>query len=308
MKKLLYLIALCLISVNVWALDIYQGEAPVANQSADERVRALGKALLDVAVKVSGDASAASNGTIISASGSPERYMQRYEYRQEIVRENGAPAVKLFLKGTFHQPSITQLLTRAGIGAWGRNRPTVAVYVFRDGSPLPVDIQESMRDKSSARGVNVRFPDGIGASEASEETALRLGSPNQHALVGRVNETLWLSDGRTVEALSSSALDGLSDRLASTLVRRDAAIRNAPPEELQAEVAGIRNANDYSSALKYLSALSGVKKLTVVGAAGNALKLRLSVQGGVDRLASGVSSGNTMRVLSEDPIVLEMGN
>jgi uncharacterized protein len=307
MKKWICLLLL-LCASYAGALDIYQGEAPVADQSAEARIRALGKALLDVAVKVSGDASAASNSTIISAAGSPERYMQRYEYRQEIVRENGAPAVKLYLKGTFHQPSITQLLTRAGIGAWGRDRPTVAVYVFRDGEPLPIEIQDSMRDKSSSRGINVRFPGGVSASESSEATALSLGTPNQHALVGRVGETIWLSDGRTVESLNSSALDGLSDRLASALIRRADALRNAPPVELPVEVSGIRDANDYSGAIKYLSALSGVKKLTVLGAAGNSLKLSLSVQGGAERLANGVGAGRIMRVLSESPAVLEMQN
>ena len=105
------------------ALDLYQGETPVADQSADARVAALGRTLLDVAVKVSGDVNAANNATIIAAAASPERYMQRYEYRQELVREDGKPAIKLYLRGSFYAPTIGQLLRNAGLGAWGVERP-----------------------------------------------------------------------------------------------------------------------------------------------------------------------------------------
>ncbi len=306
---MLFLALLCLVAAKpAWALDLYQGETAVADQSADARVAALGRTLLDVAVKVSGDANAANNGTIIAAASSPEKYMQRYEYRQELVRVDGKPAIKLYLRGSFYAPSMSQLLARAGLGAWGRERPTVAVYVFDGDAPLDAEIRSAMQDRSSRRGVNVRFPGGVAASELSEETALRLGSAGQNALLGRIGGTLWLSDGRSVEALNSSALDGLSDRLASALVRRAAAISNAPPEEILTEVTGLRSGADYGRILKYLAALSGVKKLTVLGAQNATLRLRLNVQGGGARLAQSVGAGQTLRVLSESPAVLEIIN
>jgi uncharacterized protein len=298
-KSVLFTIVLSVCIVRAaFALDIYQGEAAVSDQSTEARSTALGKALLDVAVKVSGDASAASNGTILSAARSPDRYMQRYEYRQEIVREAGKPVVKLYLKGTFYPPSMTQLLGSAGLGAWGRDRPTVAVYVFDGDAPLGADIVSAMRERSSRRGINVRFPGGISAAELSEETAARLASSGQNVLLGRVGEALWLSDGRNTERLTDASLDGLSDRLAGALARRAAALRNAPPESLNTQIVGVRSGADYARVVKYLSALSGVKKLTVLGAVDGKLTLALTVQGGLERLASGVESGKTLRVVS----------
>ena len=296
-----------------WALDLYQGETPVADQSADARVAALGRTLLDVAVKVSGDVNAASNATIIAAAGSPEKYMQRYEYRQELVREDGKPAIKLYLRGSFYAPSVGQLLRNAGLGAWGVERPTVNAYLFDGELPISADDARALQEQASRRGMNLRFPGalsvgGISASDLNEQTAARLASASQNVLLGRIGATLWLSDGRTTEALSSNALSGLSDRVASQLIRRAAALSNAPPEEIATEIAGVRSASDYGRVLKYLMTLSGVKKLSVFGAQQNSLRLMINVQGGTTRLAQSVAAGQTLRLLSENPTVLEVIN
>ena len=290
------------------ALDLYQGETPVADQSADARVAALGRTLLDVAVKVSGDVNAANNATIIAAAASPERYMQRYEYRQELVREDGKPAIKLYLRGSFYAPTIGQLLRNAGLGAWGVERPTVNVYLFEGEQPLNADNARTLQDQASRRGINLRFPGGVSALDLNEQTAARMATPTQNVLLGRIGATLFLSDGRTTAPLSSSALNGLSDRIASQLIRRAAELSNAPPEEIATEIAGIRSASDYGRVLKYLTTLSGVKTLTVLGAQQNTLRLTINVQGGAARLAQSVGAGQTLRLLSENPTVLEVVN
>ena len=290
------------------ALDLYQGETPVADQSADARVAALGRTLLDVAVKVSGDVNAASNAAIIAAAGSPERYMQRYEYRQELVREDGKPTIKLYLRGSFYAPSIGQLLRNAGLGAWGVERPTVNVYLFEGDAPMGADSARTLQDLASRRGINLRFPGGMSAADLNEQTAARMATPTQNVLLGRVGETLWLSDGRITAPLPSNALNGLSDRIASQLIRRAAELNNAPPEEIATEIAGVRSASDYGRVLKYLSGLSGVKKLTVLGAQQDTLRVLINVQGGTTRLAQSVGAGQTLRLLSESPTVLEVVN
>ena len=290
------------------ALDLYQGETPVADQSADARVAALGRTLLDVAVKVSGDVNAANNATIISAAGNPEKYMQRYEYRQELVREDGKPAIKLYLRGSFYAPSIGQLLRNAGLGAWGVERPTVNVYLFEGDEPMSANNARTLQDQASRRGINLRFPGGIYANDLNEQTAARMATPTQNVLIGRIGATLWLSDGRTTAPLSSNVFNGLSDRIASQLIRRAAELSNAAPEEIATEIAGIRSASDYGRVLKYLTTLSGVKKLELVAAQQNSLHLLINVQGGATRLAQSVGAGRTLRLVSENPTVLEVVN
>lgn len=299
---------LTFLSAQIWALDLYQGETPVADQSADARVAALGRTLLEVAVKVSGNVNAASNATLIAAAASPEKYMQRYEYRQELVRQDGKPAIKLYLRGYFYPPSFGQLLRNAGLGAWGNDRPLVNVFLFEGDASLNAESARALQEQASRRGMNLRFPGGVSATELNEQTAASLASASQNVVLGRIGATLWLSDGRTTEALSTNTLDGLSDRIASQLIRRAAALSNAAPEEITTEIAGVRSAQDYGRVLKYLSALSGVKKLTVTGAQQDTLRLLLNVQGGASRLAQAVGAGQTLRLLSENPTVLEVIN
>ncbi|NJR44177.1 DUF2066 domain-containing protein, partial [bacterium] len=178
-----------------FALDVYQAEVSVRDQSPDARVEALGRALLEVAVKASGDANAGNNSVVLSAQASAERYMQRYAYRQAIVRENGVPVIKLYLTGTFYPNSIQQLLQRAGLAVWGRERPVVAVYLFEGDAPLSTEYRQAMQERSARRGLQLRFPGGVAASELAdpETLALKLASPGAHALFGRVNERLYLS-------------------------------------------------------------------------------------------------------------------
>ena len=299
---------LTFLSAKVCALDLYQGETPVPDQSADARVAALGRTLLDVAVKVSGDANAASNRTIIAAAGSPEKYMQRYEYRQEIVREDGKPTIKLYLKGSFHAPSIGQLLRNAGLGAWGNDRPIVNMFLFEGDSDISAESARALQEQASRRGMKLRFPGGVSAADLNEQTAASLANASQNVVLGRIGATLWLSDGRTTETLSTNTLNGLTDRIASQLIRRAAALSNAPPEEIATDIVGVRSADDYGRVLKYLSALSGVKKLSVTGAQQDTLRLLLNVQGGASRIAQTVAAGKTLRVLSENPTVLEVIN
>ncbi len=299
---------LTFLSAQVYALDLYQGETPVADQSADARVAALGRALLDVAVKVSGDVNAASNQTIIAAAGSPEKYMQRYEYRQELVREDGKPAIKLYLKGSFYPPSFGQLLRNAGLGAWGNDRPIVNVFLFEGDASLNAESARALQEQASRRGMNLRFPGGVSPTELNEQIAASLASASQNVVLGRIGATLWLSDGRSTEVLSTNTLNGLSDRIASQLIRRAAVLSNAPPEEISTEVAGVRSASDYGRVLKYLSTLSGVKNVTVVGAQQDTLRLIVNVQGGASRIAQALTAGQTLRLLSENPTVLEVIN
>ena len=297
---------LTLFSAQLFALDLYQGETPVADQSADARVAGLGRALLDVAVKVSGDVNAASNPTIIAAAASPERYMQRYAYRQEVVRQDGKPAIKLYLRGSFYPPSFGQLLKSAGLGAWGNDRPNVNVFLFEGDSDLSVESARTLQEHAARRGINLRFPGGVSGAELNEQTAASLASASQNVVLGRIGSTLWLSDGRTTETLGTNTLNGLSDRIASQLIRRAAILSSAPPEEIAAEVSGVRSANDYGRVLQYLTRLSGVKSVTVMGAQQDSLRILVTVQGGVTRLAQAVDAEKTLRVLSETPTVLDV--
>ena len=285
--------ALLTLSQFATALDLYQGEAPVVDQSAEARSKALGQALLEVAIKVSGNANASSNGTVLSAASTPDRYMQRYEYRQELVRENGVPAVKLYLKGTFYAASMQQLLQRAGYAVWGSNKPSLSVYLFEQGQPLSTEMMRAMQDRAGSRGINIRFPGGVAASELVDFDALvaRLTSSGQTILLGEVGARFALTDGQSTDTLSPD-LDGLSDRLVQLLAKRISAANNAPPETVVVEIAGITAPGRYADALKAVFAINGVKSIKLLGARQNRLIVELSVKGGARKLVQEANNGS----------------
>jgi hypothetical protein len=295
LQRLSLLLLILSLSINpLFALDMYQGEAPVRDQSAEERSKALGKALLDVAVKVSGKPDASSNATVISAAGSPDRYMQRYEYRQELVRENGAPVAKLFLKGTFYPASVQELLRRAGYAVWGSSKPNLSVYLFEGDAPLSGEMISAMQERAGSRGINVRFPGGVAASDLSDEENLikRLTASGQTILLGRVNQRMIITDGISSDSIDPS-LDGLSDRLVPVLARRISAANNRPPADVIAEIDGIGNARGYASAMKSVMDISGVKTASLIGARNNRLLVKLSVKGGTRQLIVEANNGKT---------------
>lgn len=306
-----FLLIMLLLMPTAYALDIYQGEVPVANQTAEARAEALGRALLEVAVKVSGDDTASANSTVIAAQANAERMMQRYEYRQELVREAGVPVIKLYLRGTFYPQGIEQLLGRAGLAVWGRERPAVAVYLFDGDSPLLARDAQALLQRAAQRGLELRFPGGVSAAELGDSEALasRLSSPGVNVLLGSIQGSLTLSDGKYAQTLAgNSNLRALADSLAVALARRYTEVRNEAPEQFAASVTGLRSAEDYSRVLRYLSTLSVVKKVLVRGTQSDALRLELTVTGGGARLGQTVALGKTLRMLSEDPWQLEVLN
>jgi uncharacterized protein len=300
---LLWLIGLSL-SVPAVALDLYQGEVSVANQTAEARQEALGRALLEVVVKVSGDAKTAQSSSVRSAMSGADRMIQRYEYRQELVRENGKAVVKLYLKGTFYPASVNALLSRSGFAAFGAERPIVAVYLFEDGAPIAGDVQRGMTDRASRRGIDLRFPAGVSLADVGDlkSAAERLGTRQMNAMVGVVGQAMWVSDGKTSEALTSAELDGTTDRMAQLLTRRWSQASNAAPETIEVAIQGINSAARYSKAVQYLAALKGVKKMQVKGGSAGALRAELSVLGGAEGLQESLQSSKVMLLPSTEDI------
>lgn len=288
------------------ALELYQGETPVADQTPEARAAALSRAFIDVAAKVSGDLGALTHPTVIEASAQAERYMQRYEYRQELVRVEGKPTIKLYLIGTFYPSSVKRVLANAGMGAWGRDRPVVLAYLFEGDLPISPERAGQLQERAAARGLDIRFPGSIALEDLSENTAARLASATQNVLLGRLGERIWLSDGQQTEALSSAEPEGLTERVARLLVARTQAIENAPPQQVSAEITGVRSAADYARALSQLSKLTVVKKFSVLGAQGETLRVELTVQGGTAQLALALSGDKTLALISQAPLQLDV--
>jgi hypothetical protein len=89
---------------------LYSGEAPVNSQAEGERNEALKTALAQVITKVSGDNSILTRPEVAKAIAAPGRYVQQYQYRQDVVNENGQPQAHLTLVAQFDRDAVDQLI------------------------------------------------------------------------------------------------------------------------------------------------------------------------------------------------------
>jgi hypothetical protein len=95
---------------------LYSGEAPVNSQSEGERAEALKTALAQVIVKVSGDNAILARPEIAKAVAGAERYVQQYQYAQNVVADGGQPQARLTLIAQFNRDAVDQLIGGAGKG------------------------------------------------------------------------------------------------------------------------------------------------------------------------------------------------
>jgi hypothetical protein len=96
------------------ASGLYTAQVPVATQADEERAEALKTALGQVMVRVSGDASVLTRPEVAKALGQAERYVQQFQYQQDVVTESGQPQVRLTLVAQFDRDAVDQLLHMPG--------------------------------------------------------------------------------------------------------------------------------------------------------------------------------------------------
>ena len=100
-------------SAPSWAAGLYTGQVPVASQADEERAGALRAAFAQVVVKVSGDATIVSKPDVAKAVAAADKYVQQYQYAQDVVNDNGAPQVRLSLVAQFDRDAVDRLLAEA---------------------------------------------------------------------------------------------------------------------------------------------------------------------------------------------------
>ncbi len=214
--------------------QLYSAEVPVADQSAEERNRAIREAFLEVLVKVTGSTSQAARAGSSGLADQAQRFVQQYRYGVA-PSGPGAPAPGGDPEGDgrllwvqFDGDGLVRLLRDNRLPVWGDNRPLVLVWlavesggsrrlVLPDGFP---DLVQGIASQAADRGIPILFPlmdledqDALPVSDlwggfvASIEGASARYRPDL-VLVGRVSKVgkrIWRAnwslyqDGRAAE-------------------------------------------------------------------------------------------------------------
>ncbi|HEY2396067.1 MAG TPA: DUF2066 domain-containing protein [Rudaea sp.] len=101
---------LLVLATSAHAGGLYTVQVPVASQDEAERAQALKTGLGQVITRASGDPGALGRPEVAKALTQAERYVQQFQYQQDVVTESGQPQVRLTLIAQFDRDAVDRLL------------------------------------------------------------------------------------------------------------------------------------------------------------------------------------------------------
>lgn len=333
---------------------LYSFELPVQNQSDAERRRAYREALAGVMLKVTGDPRWLQHPQIQGALNNAQGYVEEVSFRtgvrqqladpepgDALAEQRSAQVPAMFISVGFSRELIDDLLDRANIPVWDRNRPSVLVWISIQnargersllGSDSEHQILDLIREFSLQRGVPFLIPvldltdyrnltrDQAWSleTEAILQASARYGANS--VLAGRLLVTpggdlvgLWqFIFGDTVDTFDAidrdlpsymhSALDRVSTRLAEHYSIVRSTLQSNQAVILRVD--GVRNLATHESLLSYVRELSVVRSATVSRLSADGLELLVTLSGTQEHLAEFISLD---RDLAEVELLLDQG-
>jgi hypothetical protein len=330
-----FALLLCLVAVAppLAAQSLYAGEAPVIDQSDEQRTIAMSAALAQVVVKLTGDANVVSREAVAKALTEAERYVQRYSYRQDVVTDNGQPVARLALVAQFDRGAIDRLLRDFGLKSFSGARPPVLTFLVAEDGGEPRLILDANKPEAAAllanaqqRGLNLVLPNlgedqaVIGAQTAwSGDVAslLPLAAKLQTNLVligqlrrlGEQWSAHWtLSDGNAPQSWDapigdlSSVLAAGSSGLAERVVGRyNSAGLERRITNTVVWISGLSSAEDYARALGALSHDQLVREVQPQQARGDGMLVKLTLNVALEPWLANLAADNPLRAVSARP-------
>ncbi|MEN9463907.1 MAG: hypothetical protein RL217_88 [Pseudomonadota bacterium] len=307
--------------------DLYEVQVPVSNQQADSRKNALGEALQQVIVKVTGNSNALQNPDIQAQAQQAERYIKSLRYSQNPIDNS------LQLDVIFAQDLLDKLLQRYQLAIWGQSRPLILLWQNIDEKgQRKLLSQENGRWQGlieqafDERGLPVLWPmlntddwkiqtrngqgelsrdDIIEASERYVADAQMTGRLWQRA-DGRFQYQGFLLHQNQQLDLSANGIDAIStlrqiaDQLAGYLSKQYAVKSTGQAAGVQITVAGVKNFTAYQELLSYLKANAAIKQVRVISAQEQSLTLELDLSTPWTQVWSGLVLDKRLRALEQE--------
>ena len=321
-------------------IEWYTAEVPVRSQESRERDAALGRALAQVLVRVTGTTSAPNDPLLQRALRVAETMLVGSEYRE--IEESSDPLFEQpqVLVARFDPDIVDALVMAAGLPLWSGDRPRPMLWlVIDDGSgagPRLVSAQQikvvrPLAQRGLERGLRFLLPAGtaieqlatasIWALDPAAITALsdRYGARVQ--LLGklaRADSGGWwaewlLADGDTevkrwsnVDLSPQRAIASGADHTADALAGRQAKVVAAGEDEvIDAEILGLGGRDRWLELAAYLQSLPVLHGYEVIEAQADRLRVRLDLAVDRARFEAVLAGGNRLAILpseSTDPV------
>lgn len=310
--------------------DLHSTAVVVVDQSPDQRAKAFRAALAEVVVRLTGDRAAPDAPELAPLMRAPQRFVGEFAYAQDppppAAGEPPPPVAgpsRMLLEVRFEALALERALREAGRVVWGRERPRTLVWLAIDDGPerdlVGAEDADGFVVGAAKRALPLVWPALDPDDRAAltlvdlatlDEARVRSASarhPAEAVLAGRAlragaqwrGEFLWLmgddferfeARGATLDALAAVALD----RLAGNYVARFGVRNDDLPAVVDVAVEGVTDVAAYARAFAYLQGLSPVRKVDLLGAVGEVLRLRVTFRGDVPTLE---------RIIALDPVL-----
>lgn len=315
LAKGLFAVWLCWLALPAHAATVaglYEAEVPVTGRDVDQRNQAIGQALAQVLVRLTGRDPAPGGEALISQAPS---YVQQYRYLSSVSPE-GAPSSRLWVR--FDKVGLDRALRQRGLPLWGEKRPGVLVWLGAEqGGRRQLMASDSaparaMSAAARARGLPLQWP-LLDLEDQARLTTADLWSDYAAAvkqasaryaeplvLTGRLRQVAtdhwegrWtLYHGEDARGLRTAGPDAaqaaaavvaqVTDQLAA---RYAPAGGNGGPTAVRLRIEGVRDVAAYARVVKLVGDLELVDRVLLRSAAGDALVLDVLARGGRDALA-----------------------
>ncbi|MEM7003748.1 MAG: DUF2066 domain-containing protein, partial [Pseudomonadota bacterium] len=306
-------------SVPPW---LYSVEVPVANQSAAERERASGEALLGLLSRLTGLASIPRNEVVRDALANTSVYYSEFNFAQDAERN---PLLVI----TFARQPVLSLVKRAQLPIWLTRRPVILALVALTEQNQATILDEQSRHplvaavKAHGRklGLEVRFPPQALDLPVDVEDLQRnrhdlvLGLPELYgadlALLGNVSsrvtfrgrdlrgqwshwsdQQLQVAEIRTdrFEEAAATGLDAIANRLIA-----ENTVLDRGQNQFNLTVRGIDGVAAYRDMLNYLRQLEYIDRVTVARLQPETLHLAVETRAQPEQLLAFLSADGRLQ-------------
>jgi len=321
---------------------LYRAEVSLTSESASERQGAIARALQQVIVKLTGNPQAPANPVIGRALSSASAFVA--EASAPVTASDsegntalgGVPILKTTLQVSFDPSAVDALIAGAGLKYWTGARPKPMLWLAIDDGRGPrlvtgqqLNVVKPLATRGLDRGLRFLLPAGGAAERSAVDSIWRLDAEavgtlsarysNAAQLIGKVYRSqagwtadwLLMQDGSELARWSIEDADARrvissgADPTADAFAARDAVHLNTGPAGTYAiDVVGIDDQDDFLRLMGYLQALAIVRKVTIVEAAPDRLRLQLAMNIGMKGFRGLVDNGTTLRS-SPDPLAAD---
>ena len=306
---------------------LYRGEAVMDTIGDNAKRIATAQALGQVIVKLTGNPAANGNAVIRRAMPSAGSLVAETTTRQDGDTASGMPVYKNVLSVSFDPEAVDALIGAAGLKYWTGARPKPILWLVIDDGRGPrlvtsqqLSVVKPLAVRGLERGMRFLLPSGNSVEQAATNSVWTLNAAalqpltaryqNNTQVIGKMYRSVsgwsaqWLmtQDGSEVarwvdtkadpRQVIASGADGAADAIA----KRDSVYLNTGVAgKYRIDVVGVNESQDFIRLMGYLQQMAIVRRVQVIQATPELLRLELDMNVGMKGFYTLIGSGGTLR-------------